>query len=657
MAKPSKNTWARGWLLAVTLTIGAVSAACGPKEPPKAPSTVIVVLVDTRGRKLPFDPEAMRAKRAREAVDKVAQGPIALSIDLALLPEDTESREAYVADVLESLARGLDAEKTRDKEGFVLATAALAEVALVYEPLAHDVKLKLSEDGRKIVCSTSRTGAPPIASGDFAYLVRGREQEKRRARYAARRAEDVPPAEREAYLTALVDHDGIPRDDRARLSYLADRTLSLLDLLALVAKDNPPLATKVRHELVVNGGDVLQEVAIHHPELFASAPRDASLRRAEARYSVFLRSDFAKLGDDDALAGARMAFTRASMNGAATRYVLPSFDRSAFAIETLSAWKRRGQGFDTASPVVHTVVCPEERVRSGNRIATSRSGYCGEELYVLAREDVTVRRALVAYAKREDDLAFARILFGRLTRDREHIGNTFDAVRETWGTKLFPVAIDAIADATLGTGDATFVSEARSFVRALPQARGDAAYMVARALTYRGAEDVFARFADQFEGALTLQDYERFMSYGDKAVEATPEVLPAFAETSRGVPRMRVFLTRLDAFLDHADERRAQGHDTTFTDLRDKLCAEDDDAGVAEVARALVERRKKHPGELLTEIFQDGCPKKEPSAARHPGAKKPPTPRKPGDRPIAPIAPIAPGGGTGPRDPRGPLRY
>jgi len=616
VAKPLKKTCARGLLLALTVFVSAQGLACGPREPAKAPTNVVVVLVDTRGRKLPFDPEAMRAKRAREAVDKVALRPIALSIDMALLPEDTEAREAYVADVLEALARGLDAERTRDREGFAAATGALAEVSLRYEPLNREPTVKLSEDGRAIVCATSRVGAPPIASAAFVWVIRERDAEKRRARYASRRAEDVPANEREAYLRALLDHDGIPREARARAAYLADRTLSLLDLLALAEKDRSPLAGKIRHEVVASGGDVLQEIAFHHHEALASAPRDASIRRAEARYAAFLRADFAKLGEEDALAAARMAFARANMNGAPTRYVLPSFDRQGFAIDTLTAWKKRGQGPDATTPVMHAVVCPEEKVRSGNRIATSRSGYCTEELYLLAREDATVRRALVAYTKREEDVGFARLLFGRLARDRAHLATTFEAVRETWGSKLFPAAIEALAEATLGSGDAAFVSEARSFVRALPDARGDVAYLVARALTYRASEDVFTHFGDQFEGPLTLRDYERFMAYGDHAVESTPAVIPAFAEGARGAPRIRVLLTRLDGFLDRAEERRAEGRDSTFPDLRDRLCAEDDHAGVAEMARALAERRKKHPGEVLTEIFAEGCPKKDPSAAR-----------------------------------------
>lgn len=613
----------------VAAAIVAAASACGPREAAKSPSSVVVVLVDTRGKKLPFDPEAMRAKRAREALDAVAQRPIALSIDLALLPEDTEAREAYVADVLEAIARGLDGERTRDKSGFASATGALAEVALKYEPLANDTTVKLVDDGKRMLCETARVGAPPITSEGVAWVVRAREGEQRRARYATRRAEDVPAAEREAYLRALTDHDDIPREERARYAYLADRTLSLLDLLALCDKDRSPLAAKIRHELVANGGDVLGDVAFHRPAVFDGAPRESSLRRAEARFAAFLRADFHALGEEDALAAARLGFQRANTSGTPTRYVLPSFDRLGFAFDVLAAWKKGGQSGAATSPVVHSVVCPEEKVRSGNRIATSRSGYCTEELYHLAREDASARRALVAYTKREGDVVFARILFARLAHDREHPAGTFESLRETFGTKLFPVALDAIADACLGTADAGFVSEARALARAIPEARGDVAYLVARALTYRGAEEVFADFGDKFGGPLGLGDYERFMAYGDKAVEATPAVIPAFSPSARGAARMRLFVARLDGFLDHADDRRAEGaRDGTLPDLRERLCADDDGAGVAEVARAIAERRKKHPGEPLTEIFSDGCPKKDPSPASRndkgkPGAKKP----------------------------------
>jgi len=628
---PSKKTRlgvvSLAWLVTASAFSGLLSGTvgCGPRAPAVVPGAAIVVLVDTRGRRLPFDPDALRAKRAREAVDRVALHPIALAIDLALLPEDTEAREAYVADALEALARGLDAEKTRDAQDFAAGTSALSEVAFRFDPLARRAMAKLSDDGKTLVCGTSRAGSLPLTSEDFSYLFRKRAEDRRRAHYATKRPKDVPQGEREAYFRALEDHDDAPRDERARLAYLADRTLTLLELYDLASKEKAPLAAKVRHTLAMSGGDVLKDVAFHHPDLFDSAPRDSSVRRAEVAYSAFLRREMTLFSEEEALAGARSAFLRANPSGAPSRYVLPSFDRVGFAIETLSGWKRRGQTMEAAEPAVHVVVCPEERVKNGARISTSRSGYCGEELYRLAREDEGARKALLGYAKRADDAVFTRLLFSRLPHDREKIAVAFDAAREVSGTRLFPIAIEAMAESTSGTADAVFVSEARNLARALPGNRGDVAYLVSRGLMYRGSDETFTRFGDLFGAKLELGDFERFMTYGDAAVEATPAVIPAFAERTRGAPRMRVFLARLDAYLDHADERRARGGpDRTFSDLRDKLCAEDDDAGIAELARAFAERRKKHPGEMLTEIFADGCPKKDPSEKRATEKPRPP---------------------------------
>ena len=186
------------WVLTASVFSGLLSctvAGCGPRAPAVVPGTVIVVLVDTRGRRLPFDPDALRAKRAREAVDRVALHPIALAIDLALLPEDTEAREAYVADALEALARGLDAEKTRDAQDFAAGTSALSEVAFRFDPLARRAMAKLSDDGKTLVCGTSRAGSLPLTSEDFSYLFRKRAEDRRRAHYATKRPKDVPPGE------------------------------------------------------------------------------------------------------------------------------------------------------------------------------------------------------------------------------------------------------------------------------------------------------------------------------------------------------------------------------------------------------------------------------------------------------------------------------
>lgn len=599
-------------------------SGCGRPEP-RGPATVVVVLVDAKGKRLPFDPEALRARRAREAVDAVAKKSVALSIEMALLPEETEAREAYVADALEALARGLDAEKRRDPEAFELGSGNLAEVAFRFDPVARNVSAKLSDDGTKLVVGTSRQGTPPVTSEDYAYLFRKRADERRRARYASKRADEVPPNEREAYFLSLGDSSDAPREERARLAFFADRTLSMLDLYTLTERDRSPLSAKVRHALVSSGGDVLRDAAFHHAEIFASAPADSSLRRAEAAYSAFLRREEPKMTEEDALGTARMAFLRASRGDEPTRYALPSFDRLGYAVDVLSAYRKAGQTRDAASPKVHAVVCPEERVRQGNRVATSRSGHCGEELYAMAREDEAARRALVAYAKREDDVTFAKLLFGRLSRGPRREGRVFAALGDVVDARMFPVALTAVAEALEGSGDAAFVSEARAFVRAHPERRGDVAYLVARALTHREAEDVFTRFDELFGEKLTLQEYERFLSYGDEAVASTPEIFPALAESTRGLPRMRAFTSKLSGYLDRAGERNIVGPDATYADLKTRLCDDDDTAGIAEVSRALTERRRSHPGEPLTDIFSDPCPKRAPSDPIKPRKPKPAT--------------------------------
>lgn len=619
-------------------------SGCGRPEP-RGPATVVVVLVDAKGKRLPFDPEALRARRAREAVDAVAKKSVALSIEMALLPEETEAREAYVADALEALARGLDAEKRRDPEAFELGSGNLAEVAFRFDPVARNVSAKLSDDGTKLVVGTSRQGTPPVTSEDYAYLFRKRADERRRARYASKRADEVPPNEREAYFLSLGDSSDAPREERARLAFFADRTLSMLDLYTLTERDRSPLSAKVRHALVSSGGDVLRDAAFHHAEIFASAPADSSLRRAEAAYSAFLRREEPKMTEEDALGTARMAFLRASRGDEPTRYALPSFDRLGYAVDVLSAYRKAGQTRDAASPKVHAVVCPEERVRQGNRVATSRSGHCGEELYAMAREDEAARRALVAYAKREDDVTFAKLLFGRLSRGPRREGRVFAALGDVVDARMFPVALTAVAEALEGSGDAAFVSEARAFVRAHPERRGDVAYLVARALTHREAEDVFTRFDELFGEKLTLQEYERFLSYGDEAVASTPEIFPALAESTRGLPRMRAFTGKLGGYLDRAGERNIVGPDATYADLKTRLCDDDDAAGIAEVSRALTERRRSHPGEPLTDIFSDPCPKRAPSDPIKPRKPKPAT------------SPPTPTGKATPTKPRAPRQH
>lgn len=612
---------------------GAFLGCAGAKSAEK--STVVVMLVDAKGKKLPFDPDAMRAKRAREALDKVAPREVALSIDLALLPDDTEVREAYVADALESIARALDTLGKTDRTSYD-AARPLREVSFKFDPLAHRPRAKISDDGSTLEAATSRAGQPPLVMEDYVYLLRERGRDLRSARYAEKSPRDVPKAERAAYFDALVDSRTSPRDERGRIAWQADRVLTLLELHELLTNDRDPLAQKVEHELVTSQVEVFRDVAYHHPAIFDEAPADSSIKRGERAYSAFLQRAIPHLAEEDQLAAVKSAFMRASNHDVRPlRYALPSLDRVAVATGLIGEWKRKGGGFANATPALHAVACPEELVRSGNRWASSRSGFCEEELYHLARVEPDVQKALVAYAKREDDGAFTRLLFSRLVRDRTQasLGRAFDSSRSLYGTRLFAVSIDAMAGALDGSGNEVLVDEARNFVRALPEARGDVAYLVARALTYRRSDETFKRFGDLFGAPLGVGDYERFMAYGYHAVAVTPEVIPAFADSAKGLPRIRVFLTKLDAYLDsEGDPYSRIGPDHTFSDLRDKLCEADDHVAVAEVARAFADRRKRKPGETLTEIFAEGCPKKDPSDGRG-NANKHPKPPPPKARP------------------------
>ena len=108
---------------------------------------------------------------------------------------------------------------------------------------------------------------------------------------------------------------------------------------------------------------------------------------------------------------------------------------------------------------------------------------------------------------------------------------------------------------------------------------------------------------------------------------------------------MRAFTGKLGGYLDRAGERNIIGPDATYSDLKTRLCDDDDTAGIAEVARAFAERRRSHPGEVLTDIFSDPCPKRAPS--------DPIKPRKP--KPGA--SPPLPTGKATPAKPRAPRQH
>lgn len=662
------------WSVVALVALVGVVAGCGGAKAPDGGAHVVLLLVDERGERLPFDPEAIRAQRAREALDSVTRAhaggktPVALElqVDVALLPPDREGREGYLADTMESLARALDELGRGSPAAYAAAASRLRRVAFRFDPLARRMRITLSDDGETLEARSDRPGQALLQSADYTYLLRDRARDVAWARYAKRDPEAVPRAERDAYLDALLH--GRPtgardRDDDGAAG--AERVLRLLRLHELAgAEHDEPLVGRVRHALVSSGGDLFREIAHQRPEVFDRAAPTSPLRRAERGYARFLVGALRDLDDSDALAAVRAGFARASRADApVTRYVLPSFDRVEVALALLGAW-RAGRTAAEA-PALHFVVCPEERVRSGNRVVVSHSSYCSDELYRMARTDPGALEALTRYAVRTGDAAFTRLLFARLPREGER-SEALGATKSLFGTRLFPVAIDALAGAVEGTGDAELVASARDLVRELPAARGDVAYLLARALTLRASTPVFTRFEELFAAPLELTDFERFMAYGEPAVQSFAAVLPAFAKRARGVPRARVFLVKLDAYLDRADERRAErGPDTTLSELRDGLCADDDDAARAEIGKAIAARRRTHPGEGLTELFAEPCPRR---SLQRPAAKRPTIDRRDGgpetdlpapfalprqtDLPRAPRPPAAPGSPAAPRKPR-----
>ena len=634
---------ARALVAAAALAIGSL-AGCGTPKAPAEGARVAIVLVDARGARLPFDPEAMRARRAREALDSVTRErsgrPIELQVDLALLPSDREGREGYVADAMESLARALDELGRTSPASYAAAAGRLRRVAFRFDPLARRTRVTLSDDGEALEARSDRPGQALLQSADYTHLLRDRARELAWGRYAKRAPDDVPRAERGAYLEATLRGRPGGREDDPEGAEGAERVLRLLRLHELTRADgDDDLARAVRRALLTWGGDIFRDVAHQRPEVLDRAATGSPLRRAEREYARFLLAALRDLDEEEALAAVRAGFARASRGDApAARYVLPSLDRLQVALTVLADWRARRA---EPTPAVHFVVCPEERVRSGGRVAVSHSSYCGDELYRLARAEPATLDALARDALRADDAVFTRLLFARVARGGAGLASALGAAKRLFGTRLFPVAIDAMAATLDGLGDDALVSDARDLARDLPAARGDVAYLVARALTLRASAPVFARFGELFGAPLELGDFARFMAYGEGAVQSTRAALPAFAKGARGAPRARVFLAQLGPYLDRAGERRAErGPDTTLAELREGLCEDGDDAGRAEIGKAIAARRQAHPGEGLTDAFTAPCPR--PPSARDARARPRDRPRDGGPETDTPRAPRAP---------------
>ncbi|MBK6463739.1 MAG: hypothetical protein IPF92_22445 [Myxococcales bacterium] len=586
---------------------------------------VTILFIDARGARVPFDPEAVRARRALETLEAVtlsrAGGPVEIQVDLALLPGDREGREGCLADAMDSLARALDEVGRTSPATYAAAAGRLRRITFRLDPQARRNRAKISDDGEAVEARSSRPDQALLQSVDYTHLLRERAEALARARYAKREPAEVPRAERPAYLDTLlrVPPGGGPDDPDGTAG--AERVFRLLGLHEVARADGDDALTRdARHALVSAGGDLFRDLAHRRPEVLDGASATSPLRRAERAYSAFLVAGLHDLDEGEALAAVRAGFARvprADARAPSAQYVLPSFDRLQVALTLLADWRTRRVD---PPPALHFVVCPEARVRYGDRVTVSQSSYCGGELYRLARAEPVALDALARDALRADDVAFTRLLFSRVARGGGRLSAPLHTAKALFGTRLFPVAIDALASALDGEGDDGLVSDARVLARDLPAARGDVAYLVARALTLRVSTPVFARFGELFGAPLELGDFGRFMAYGESAVQSAVATVPAFASGARGAPRARVFLTKLDAYLDRAAERRAErGPDTTLSDLREGLCADGDDAARAEIGKAIAKRRKAHPDEGLTDAFERPCPRPAtPRALRRP---------------------------------------
>jgi hypothetical protein len=343
-------------------------------------------------------------------------------------------------------------------------------------------------------------------------------------------------------------------------------------------------------------------------------------RRAEAAWVAWWTWRLPTLDDKSRLTVATHLF---DVRGCTERCIpfgerFPGLDAFAWGLDIADAWIRaghptRGEDGDARFDLMDLVVCPVFRKPDGKH---DRNRGCSGGWFEIALTDEGLTRRLAsALGGRNDPLLVETIFANFKYSDAKPAVTLWRALAPypgAWHTAA-RVVIDELLD---GRRETDFVAEADRIWAAMPDRRGTALYLMARAgsdLADEYSDPRWSAFASRFGSDVSPTLFGSMLDESPRAVDVARVVWPALG---KGWSRAEVIVSRLDRFLDEPLVRQGDGGEPgkTLRSIIRRMCSEGGTVDLARLHAYLAQRAARSPadaaglGTLVTDTAPGHCP-------------------------------------------------
>jgi len=613
-------TWGRA--LAATSAV-AVLAACGGSSPRAVfVSNEVTVTIVPAMEDLPFDPRGARLAEATRQLASVVGRPIAIQVDAALVPPRRSWFEEALAQSIENVARDMQALRESSPRVFAREAPLFRRIECRYVATAE----------REQGAFDARIGTVVVreaAEGDL--VGRGVVGDALDDDYAASLDRDfggadparIPPARWDEYFAwaarsrapaATPDGREATAEQRFATDPRGESLVRVARFAQLVGASNLELARRLDEHLV-HEAYYLTLAYDGDADLVRRAAPGSLFRRAEAAWVAWLKGRLPALEDRLALAVAGTVMGGPRCDACippVDRF--PGFDPLAFGLEVAEAWARAGHPSNAERTarfeVMDAVVCPVERRPNGKH---ERNRGCQDLLVETALLDEARTRRLAAALGQGGDAALVETLFANFkykdAASTIRLWRSLEPYPRAWHVAALEIIEELLDDVQKKSA---LVGEAERAWAALPDRRGTALYLMARAdadLDAYYADARWSTFGKRFGGDVSGAVFGAMLDDSPRAMPLAAVVWPALG---KGWSRADVLVSRLDRFLDDPVVRSREDGEPgrTLRGVVKRMCSEGADADLARLRAYLVQRsaRVAEDAAALSNLVADTAP-------------------------------------------------
>ncbi len=597
----------RHWAVSLAALLGCGAAAGRPI----VVTNDVAITFTPAAPDVPFDPHSARLAQATAQLTAVIGHAVALQVDTALVTPLRSSLEDALADAVEHLTRDATSLRESRPRAFAREASLLAHVSCRYSALLDHRTARLDAASGTVVVAEPASGGL-LEEG----LVEGALEDDYDgwidATLSALPPDRVPVADWEDYFAwamhpprgkaaaeprALSDQEKFDADPRGQ------SLVRMTRFARIAGGGDGPLARKIDAHLVDESYYLLLAYD-GEASLVRHAAPGSLFRRAEAGWVAWLNWRMPALDDKLKVTLAERIF---DAHGDTERGIplterFPGFDPFAFGLGVADAWARAGHPTeapegDARFELMDLIVCPVFRKPDGTH---DRNRGCAGRWFEGALTDPALTTRLATALGQRNDPVLVETIFANFKYDGAApvvtLWRALAPYPAAWRTASQVIVDELLADVTKKS---TLVTEAERIWAALPDRRGTALYLMARAdegFDPSYADSRWGTFDRRFGAAVSPSEFGAMLDVSPLAIEVASVVWPALG---KGWSRGEAVAARLDAFLEQPVARGGTGEQPakTVRSILKRECADGALADIAQLHAVLARRAARSPAE------------------------------------------------------------